>query len=1282
MKKIVLLIVTLLGCALLLASCGGKSCPHENSRGGVCLDCGERFGFFKEYTITFETPDGIITEVLYAGEEITWPEFVLPEGFEFRGWYMYSKDGGEFLVSDGAEKKTPVDSLRDFNEDGKITLTAVVEAKYWSITYVNPFNAGDVAGSNPRKYQTGQTVQITNAHGFGVDYDLVGWYFDEQLTQPATVISGKTEDITLYPKVYYLPFDTITELDNGSVALSGLRPSYPTWNENGNNTLIIPETYRGKTIATASVNGNYSRLVIESKDCIVSNLPAGLNSVDVCDDHKTYKSVDGSLYSKDGTVLYRLCLPKNTMFVEIPEGVTTIAKDAIAVAVKRITLPSTLTTIEEDFGEVFEIYNLSENISLTIGSKDYGYIAYYAKAIHTDKNAKSIFTDIDEFVFLDIEGVQTLMGYLGSDTVITLPDTFVYDIYENAFHYTNVTEITVSAGVRKIEHGVFPASLQKITFDGMGVAFLGSPFAWTGKTDREVHVKSIEQWLSFTFEGSGSTPFSNNDAGLYINGTLVTDVVVPDGTSIPSYAFHNYQHIRTLNISDGVEKIESYAFEDCTQLTSVTLPADLIKICSSAFDGCTSLVTIELPNGLQILGSYAFDGCESLMEITSDGAKYIGAWLVGVTENVGDTLTIREGTVGIADNAISSNSIKTVTIPESVKYIGSRAITGKNIEIINYNAINAVTNGEEIFYHAGMNGNGITVNVGTTVQSIPANLFGGDLASGLVYGTYAAKVKNVVFLGNAVKSIGDSAFRGAIYLESITLPKSLESIGNSAFLCCYALKSINIPENVKAITSSAFRNCTALESIYYYAKNASVESSSSNALFGGAGSSADTCVLTIGSKITSIPDYIFYNTQFTSVVFENDAACTYIGEYAFWNNDRLVSVDLPSSVDTLGEYSFAYCDSLTTINGTGLANVHEKAIYESRNMPDDWGYEVYGNIKYYFKTALEPVSNKITWARFKPGSVIPDGFFQYCTDLQHVYVPEGCTLGNEMFKINSFSNIDKRLTLRVFFEDNDYEGSSAWRNIITHDGTEYKLGMVVSVNGENDTLGTFKYNVPISTEGFAYVLDTKTTPPVATVLGYFATSESLTVGGQIDGYTIYDIDDYAFYMHDGIGEAVVSVEIGDMAFAASNIKRITLVDVDDVGVGTFMACSSLIEADLGTIEEIGAYAFNGCTMLSIVRISESTEHNAFIRDYAFAGCTSLSEITLPANIVTIATGAFSQSGLVKINSTQVSEWYIISDAASTNPNIVSTYTVTTPEALATALVTTYADYYWANKELV
>ena len=693
MKKILLLITALLCCTLLFASCGGESCGHENSRGGLCLDCGVQWGHFKEYTITFETPSGTTTETLYAGEDVTWPEIQSSDGSEFLGWYAISNDGGKFFVSDGTEKTKPVTSLPDFGDDGKITLTAVFEEKYWNITYVTPFGGG-FAGSNPTRYITGSTVTITTAHSSSGSYDIQGWYFDEAFTQPATEISGKAEDITLYAKMYYLPFDTVTEVDGG-VELSGLRPSYGPWSENGENTLVIPETYKGKTITSVSANGNYTRLVIESGSCTVTNLPSTLESIEVSGDHKTYKAVDGSLYSKDGTVLYRLCAPKNALFAEIPEGVTTIGSEAIKnAALKRLTLPSTLTTIEQqNFNyttKLFEIYNLSEHITLTAGGSDYGRIAQYAYAVHTDAGAESIMKEIDNFVFLDTSTDKYLIGYTGTDTALTLPmscNGASYKIYEYALRYSNITEITVSIGVTSIENGAFPSTLKKITFDGIGIEFFAQLFSGNAKVE-EIHVNSIAQWLGFTFEGGASTPFYGNSAGLYVNGALVTDVIIPDGAVIHPYAFYGYQHLNSVTVGAGTTVIPAYAFGS-SSIASITLSDDVSEITSYAFSNCNNLKSIELSSSITSLNASAFEGCDSLIETTSDGAKYIGSWLVGASSAlIGDTIVIREGTVGIAVNAIAHNSIKAVTIPASVKYICSNAITGRNIEAPSTNTSN------------------------------------------------------------------------------------------------------------------------------------------------------------------------------------------------------------------------------------------------------------------------------------------------------------------------------------------------------------------------------------------------------------------------------------------------------------------------------------------------------------------------------------------------------------------------------------------------------------------
>lgn len=112
--------------------------------------------------------------------------------------------------------------------------------------------------------------------------------------------------------------------------------------------------------------------------------------------------------------------------------------------------------------------------------------------------------------------------------------------------------------------------------------------------------------------------FTINDGVLekYTEEAGITEVVIPEGVKkIESGVFHE-SGMTSVYIPDTVRTIEGGAFGGCKQLRTVRLSEQLEKLGSVVFCGCVSLEKIVIPDSVEQIHFKAFGDCERLRDVT------------------------------------------------------------------------------------------------------------------------------------------------------------------------------------------------------------------------------------------------------------------------------------------------------------------------------------------------------------------------------------------------------------------------------------------------------------------------------------------------------------------------------------------------------------------------------------------------------------------------------------------------------------------------------------------
>jgi len=475
--------------------------------------------------------------------------------------------------------------------------------------------------------------------------------------------------------------------------------------------------------------------------------------------------------------------------VIIPNGVTSIGDSAFynCIGLTRITIPNSVTKIGYAFSSCYrlvEVYNKS-SLSITAGSGDYG--LDYVKNVYTPtEGASKLTTDENGFVIYD---GNTFVDYVGTETEITIPDC-VTTINDHALYkHANITSIILPESVTSIGSSAFSGctDLMSVTIPESVTSIGRNAFSnCTGLI--AVYITDLRKWCEIDFISDYPNPWSYANPllyaeNLYLNGELVTDLVLPDGlTKIGAHVFEGCAGLTSVTIPDSVTSIGDFAFAYCSGLTSVTIPDSVTSIGEVAFAYCSGLMSVTIPNSVTSIGYGAFGVCTDLSSIT---------------------------------------------IPDSVTNIGSSAFY--NTAWYNNQPDGLVYAGKVIYKYKGTMSENTAIEIKEGTVGIAGYAF--EDCTGLTS----------ITIPDSVTYIGDYAFYNCTGLRSVTIPDSVTQIGDYAFKGCTGLTSVTIPESVTSIGISAFSGCTGLTSVtfkdtttwYYVGPNGtyyiSVTNSSQNA---------------------------------------------------------------------------------------------------------------------------------------------------------------------------------------------------------------------------------------------------------------------------------------------------------------------------------------------------------------------------------------------------------------------------------------------------------------------
>lgn len=750
---------------------------------------------------------------------------------------------------------------------------------------------------------------------------------------------------------------------------------------------------------------------------------------------------------------------------------------------------------------------------------------------------------------------QNAFAYCSSLKSINLPETVIEIGYGTFRNCTSLTSLEIPNKVTDIGSIIFEGctALKSIK---IGDSVTSLPEDFSSLTSLEEFIVSPE---NKKYSSENGILFSKDKTAL-LNCPLGIDCSsyqIPFNVeTIYAYAFKEHKEITSIAFHNNINTIFDYAFENCVGLEKVEIPQNVTSLGHQAFYGCTNfkefivdpnnnnyssedgvlynkLKTILLrypigkqnesyilPNGtdtiadgafnncsylsnvilhdnLDVIGSYVFRGTKLYEDESNwdNGVFYVGNYLLEADKDkLQADYVVREGTRIIVNSAFSGcQKLTSIVLPNSLERIGDFAFywckklkninIGSNVSKIDSYAFSWCENLREI-------------NVSYDNEYFSSEdgvLFNKDKTELLRYPF--AKENTSYAIPNSVKIICEDAFSHCSNLTDITIPDGVVEIKYQAFHYCEGLTSIEIPNSVKYL-GQAFQRCYDLKSITLGTNIDSIGNDPFNGtMYYNDESNWENGVMYIGEYL------IKANPQVIDSTYKVKEGTRLIADYAFYGCDKLVNIEIPNSVTTIGTVAFDYCANLKSvripesINRLQLATFWGCSALTSIAIPSNVKI-LEGQLFQECENLNEIIIYSLEVPEVNPYTFVDDWKYDKYTflyDRVDLYVPCESLEDYKQHEIfGQFANIKCIGAEQVELEEEDVnievgensvqiswpkvEGANSYTVIIKQDdNTVYEIefdaeGNVISINTVSNRSATigFTYNVPNLKPGTKY----------------------------------------------------------------------------------------------------------------------------------------------------------------------------------------------------------------------